>query len=255
MAKTRKISLAVFSVLLSVVLILSGAMIWKELSSQQKEKDAFDTLAELVELLPAEPIDETASSSYENHEKAEILRDLSELFTQNGDCIGWLCIPDTAINYPVMHTPENPQKYLRRNFYGEYSQSGVPFLDYRCDLESDNLILYGHNLKNGTMFSELRGYAEQAFYYEHPTIELQTADRAEKYTVFAVAAVQKTDAWYSFIDASDSADFREQIEMVMQKSLYDTGTTPLFGQQIITLSTCYGSGKDGRLLVAAAKIQ
>lgn len=255
MAKTRKISLAVFSVLLSVVLILSGAMIWKELSAQQKEKDDFDTLAELVELPPAEPIDETAFSTDETHEKAEVLRDLSALFSQNGDCIGWLCVPDTQISYPVMHTPENPQKYLRRNFYDEYSQSGVPFLDYRCDLESDNLILYGHNMKNGTMFSELRHYTEQSFYYEHSTIELQTASGAEKYTVFAVAAVQKTDAWYSFIDASDSADFREQIEMVMQKSLYDTGIIPVFGQQIITLSTCYGSGKDGRLLVAAVKTQ
>lgn len=152
MAKTRKISLAVFSVLLSVVLILSGAMIWKELSSQQKEKDDFDTLAELVELPPAEPIDETASSTDETHEKAEVLRDLSELFTQNGDCIGWLCIPDTEINYPVMHTPKNPQKYLRRNFYGEYSQSGVPFLDYRCDLQSDCLIIYGHNMKTARCF-------------------------------------------------------------------------------------------------------
>lgn len=255
MAKTRKISLAVFSVLLSVVLILSGAMIWKELSSQQKEKDDFDTLAELVELPPAEPIDETASSTDETHEKAEVLRDLSELFTQNGDCIGWLCIPDTETNYPVMHTPKNPQKYLRRNFYGEYSQSGVPFLDYRCDLQSDCLIIYGHNMKNGTMFSELRGYTEQSFYYEHPTIELQTADGAEKYTVFAVAAVQKTDAWYRFILAADSTDFSEKIEMIMQKSLYDTGITPVFGQQIITLSTCYGSGKDGRLLVAAVKTQ
>lgn len=105
------------------------------------------------------------------------------------------------------------------------------------------------------MFSELRCYTEQSFYYEHPIIELQTAGDAEKYTVFAVAAVQKTDAWYSFIDAADSTDFSEKIEMIMQKSLYDTGITPVFGQQIITLSTCYGSGKDGRLLVAAVKTQ
>lgn len=248
------ISLTVFSVLLSAVLILSGIMIWKELSSQQKEKDDFDTLAELVELPPAEPIDETPSSPDVAYEKAEVLRDLSELFTQNGDCIGWLCIPDTAINYPVMHTPENPQKYLRRNFYGEYSQSGVPFLDYRCDLQSDHLIVYGHNMKNGTMFSELRNYADPVFCAEHPVIEFQTENGAEKYTVFAVAAVQKTDAWYSFIDAADSAEFTEQIEMVMQKSLYDTGITPVLGQQIITLSTCYGSGKDDRLFVAAVKI-
>ena len=255
MTKTRKISLAVFSVLLSVLLILSGFVIYKELSGRQKEKEDFDTLTELVELPPAEPIDETPFSSDEAYEKAEVLRDLSELFTQNGDCIGWLCIPDTAINYPVMHTPENPQKYLRRNFYGEYSQSGVPFLDYRCDLQSDNLILYGHNMKNGTMFSELRNYADPVFCAEHPTIELQTAEGAEKYTVFAVAAVQKTDAWYSFIDAADSAEFTGQIETVMQKSLYDIGITPVLGQQIITLSTCYGSGKNGRLIVAAIKTQ
>ena len=118
MTKTRKISLAVFSVLLSVLLILSGFVIYKELSGRQKEKEDFDTLTELVELPPAEPIDETPFSSDEAYEKAEVLRDLSELFTQNGDCIGWLCIRDTVINYPVMHTPENPQKYLRRNFYG-----------------------------------------------------------------------------------------------------------------------------------------
>lgn len=255
MTKTRKISLTVLSVLLSAVLILSGIMIWKELSSQQKEKDDFDTLAELVELPPAEPIGKTASSPDEAHEKAEILRDLLELFTQNEDCIGWLCIPDTVINYPVMHTPENPQKYLRRNFYGEYSQSGVPFLDYRCNLQSDHLIIYGHNMKNGTMFSSLRNYTDPAFCAEHPVIEFQTADGVGKYTVFAVAAVQKTDAWYGFILATDSTDFTEQIELVIQKSLYDTGVTPVFGQQIITLSTCYGSGKDGRLIVAAVKTQ
>ena len=69
------------------------------------------------------------------------------LFAQNSDCIGWLCIPDTQLSYPVMHTPDNPQKYLRRSFYGEYSQSGVPFLDWRCGLQSDHLIVYGHNMK------------------------------------------------------------------------------------------------------------
>lgn len=255
MTKTRKISLAAVFVLLSALLILSGFMIYREMSGRQKEKEDFVKLAELVELPSAEPIDETPSSPDEAHEKAEVLRDLSELFTQNGDCIGWLCIPDTAINYPVMHTPENPQKYLRRNFYGEYSQSGVPFLDYRCDLQSDHLIVYGHNMKSGTMFSELRNYTDPVFCAGHPTIELQTAEGVTKYTVFAVAAVQKTDAWYSFIDAADSVEFTEQIEMVMQKSLYDTGITPVLGRQIITLSTCYGSGKDGRLLVAAVKTQ
>ena len=76
----------------------------------------------------------------------------------------------------------------------------------------------------------------------------------EKYMVFAVAAVQKTDTWYSFIYAADSTDFTEQTAAFLQKSLYDTGVTPVYGQQIITLSTCYGSGKNGRLIVAAVKL-
>ena len=153
-----------------------------------------------------------------------------------------------------MYTPENPEKYLRRNFYGEYSQSGVPFLDWRCGLQSDHLIVYGHNMKNGTMFSSLRNYTDPAFCAEHPVIEFQTADGVSKFTVFAVAPVQKDDAWYSFIHVAGSTDFSEQTSAILQKSLYDTGVTPVHGQQIITLSTCYGSGKNGRLIVAAVKM-
>lgn len=228
MTKTRKISLTVFSVLLSALLILSGFMIYKEMSGRQKEKEDFDTLAELVELPPAEPIDETASSQDEAHEKAEVLRDLSELFTQNGDCIGWLCIPDTAIGYPVMHTPENPQKYLRRSFYGEYSQSGVPFLDGRCSLDSTNLIIYGHNMKNGTMFSDLGKYLDNTFPEKHSTIELQTADGVRYFTVTEVLKTGIHDQWYERISCDNS-------------------------RQYLVLFTCYGSAKSGRLLVIAVK--
>ena len=249
--KLRRISLAVLSVLLSAIAALSGFMIYTQLSDQQKEKEEFDTLAKTVEVTPEKPNDETAVPT---DDTSEPVRDLSGLFAQNSDCIGWLCIPDTQLSYPVMHTPDNPQKYLRRSFYGEYSQSGVPFLDWRCDLQSDHLIVYGHNMKNGTMFSSLRNYTDPAFCAAHPVIEFQTADGMEKYMVFAVAAVQKTDTWYSFIHAADSTDFTEQTAAFLQKSLYDTGVTPVYGQQLITLSTCYGSGKNGRLIVAAVKL-
>lgn len=155
--KLRKISLAVLSVLLSAIAALSGFMVYTQLSDRQKEKEEFDTLAEIVEVTPEKPNDETAVPT---DDTSEPVRDLSGLFSQNSDCIGWLCIPDTQLSYPVMHTPDNPQKYLRRSFYGEYSQSGVPFLDWRCNLQSDHLIVYGHNMKNGTMFSSLRNYTE-----------------------------------------------------------------------------------------------
>ena len=127
------------AVLLSGTLLFSGAMIWKELSGRQKEKEEFSALAELVEAPAANPpvTSETLPAEADEPDEAAELRDLAPLFAQNSDCMGWLCVPGTQINYPVMRTPEEPQKYLRRSFYGEYSQSGVPFLDYRCSLDSD----------------------------------------------------------------------------------------------------------------------
>lgn len=161
---------------------------------------------------------------------------------------------EIKINYPVMYTPESPQKYLRRNFDGGYSQSGIPFLDYRCDTGCTNRMIYGHNMKNRTMFGTLIHYTDPAYAAAHSVITFQTADGLEKYTAFAVVPVQKTDAWYSFIRAADGAEFAKQVALLRSKSLYDTGVTPVYGQQLLTLSTCYGSGKDGRLIVAAAQL-
>ena len=117
MLKKRKSSLIILSALLSGVLVTSGFMIVKELSSQQKEKEDFRKLAEIVTGIPTEhPETNTWLIDESVAEETPIGQNLSKLFAMNADCIGWLCIPGTAVDYPVMHTPENPQKYLRRNF-------------------------------------------------------------------------------------------------------------------------------------------
>lgn len=230
MAK-RKINLICVSILLSAVLAVSGFQIYSELSSRQKEKEDFDTLAELVRPTDtdAPAIEPVPDEADDPAEPAEAARDLSELFLKNGDCVGWICIPDTAVNYPVMHTPEYPEKYLRRNFYGEYSVSGVPFLDGRCSLDSGNLIIYGHNMKNGTMFSDLRRYTDSVFREEHPVIELQTAEGLAFYTVTVVRVTDIYDDMYEQINI-DSDD------------------------RFLTLSTCYGSQKSGRILIIAKEV-
>ena len=252
---TRKIALSVLCLLLTVLALFSGWKIYSELSARQKEKDKFVNLAALVESPDTKSSTATApeetTAPEESTEPAAELRDLTELFAQNPDCIGWLCVPGTQIDYPVMFTPEEPQRYLRQSFYGAYSQSGVPFLDYWCD-ENSNLILYGHNMRNGTMFGALTGYTDANFAAEHPMIELQTAAGLSRYTVFAVAAVQKTDPWYDFIEAGSSAEFDEQVADLLCKACYTIGVIPAYGQQLLTLSTCYGGG-NGRLIVAAVK--
>lgn len=252
----RKNVLKILTLPLTALVLVSGWKVYSALSIQQKAKDEFAELAALVAPPTSKPttaaILEENAPSQESAEPTEALRDLTGLFAQNAECIGWLSIPETEIDYPVMHTPNEPQKYLYRSFYSEYSPNGVPFLDFRCD-ETSNLIIYGHNMRiSGTMFAPLINYTDADFCAEHPVIELQTAAGLSQYTVFAVAEVQKTDAWYNFIQVSSRAEFDEQIAALLDKACYTTEMIPSYSQQLLTLSTCYGGG-DGRLIIAAVK--
>lgn len=263
----RRIKFGGFAFLFLSVLLVCGAMVGRELLSRQKEKEDFEQLTKLVmvENLDVNPTpagsptasilpDDTILEEPPAEGEPTPARDLSELFAMNDDFVGWLCIPDTDINYPVMHTTDDPEWYLRRNFHGEYSESGVPFLDFRCSLDSDNLIIYGHNMINGTMFAGLRGYVQEDFCNQHPVIEFQTADGCAEYQVFAIVQVKSNDEWYKFVDAGTAEDFNKAVGNIAGRALFTINPTPEYGRQLLTLSTCYDSAHNGRLLVIAAKI-
>ena len=222
MRTRNKPVLIFFCLLLSAAAVLAGVNICSELKEQQKEKEDFAAVSQIAE--PAVTATQTES---EPTEQPAAERNIQALIAKNADCIGWLSIDGTNISYPVMHTPSDPQKYLRRNFYGKYSQNGVPFLDGRCDLQSTNLIIYGHNMKNGTMFSDLKRYVDRDFLNAHRTVKFETTDGVQTFIVTEALKTNTSDAWYNRITAED-------------------------GRQLI-LSTCYGSGKDGRLLIIAAE--
>lgn len=211
-----------FCLLLSAAAVLAGVNIYSELKDRQKEKDDFAVVSQI-----AEPTVTAAQTESDPTEQPAAERNIQALIAENADCIGWLSIDGTNISYPVMHTPSDPQKYLRQNFYSKYSQSGVPFLDGRCDLQSTNLIIYGHNMKNGTMFSDLKRYVDGDFLNAHRTVKFETADGVQTFTVTEVLKTNTSDEWYNRITAED-------------------------GRRLV-LSTCYGSGKDGRLLIIAAE--
>lgn len=230
MRTRNKPALIFFCLLLSAAAVLSGVKIHSELKERQKEKKDFASVAEIAKLpmteAPAESVTDTETeTSAEPTEQSTTEHNIPALIAVNGDCIGWLSIDGTSISYPVMHTPSDPQKYLRRNFYGKYSQSGVPFLDGRCDLQSSNLIIYGHNMRNDTMFSDLKMYVDRDFLNAHRTVKFETADGVQTFIVTKVLKTNTSDAWYDRIAVED-------------------------GRHLI-LSTCYGSGKDGRLLIIA----
>ena len=230
MRMRNKPVLIFFCLLLSAAAVLSGAKIYSELKERQKEKKDFASVAEIAKLpitkAPAESVtDAETETSAEPTEQPAAERNIPALIAENADCIGWLSVDGTSISYPVMYTPSEPQKYLRRSFYGQYSQSGVPFLDGRCSTVGGNLIIYGHNMKNGTMFSDLKKYLNTDFLNAHRTVRLETAGGVFLFTVTEVLKTNTADPWYDRISCG--------------------------GGRRLLLSTCYGSGKDGRLLIIA----
>ena len=232
MRMRNKPALIFFCLLLSAATVLAGVNIYSELKERQKEKEDFASVAEIAKLpmteAPAESVTDTETeTSAEPTEQSVAEHNIQALISENADCIGWLSIDGTSISYPVMYTPSEPQKYLRRSFYGQYSQSGVPFLDGRCSTNGGNLIIYGHNMKNGTMFSDLKKYLNTDFPNPHRTVRLETADGVFLFTETEVRKTNIADPWYNRITSED-------------------------GRHLI-LSTCHGSGKDGRLLIIAAE--
>lgn len=232
MRTRNKPALIFFCLLLSAAAVLAGANIYSELKERQKEKEDFAAVAKIAELpmteAPTESVtDAETETSAEPTEQPAAERNIQALIAENSDCIGWLSIDGTSISYPVMYTPSEPQKYLRRSFYGQYSQSGVPFLDGRCSTVGGNLIIYGHNMKNGTMFSDLKRYVDRDFLNAHRTVKFETTDGVQTFIVTEAQKTNTSDGWYDRIAAEDD-------------------------RQLI-LSTCYGSGKDGRLLIIAAE--
>ena len=267
----EKIKIGIVIGVFSVVIIACMVSIFSQVFTEYKENESFKNLAEIVteestgndtekeqfinpNLLKVSDCDNDVQGEssmyfttyYEPHS-------ISELISMNSECFGWISIAGTNINYPVMHTPSNPQKYLNKNFYGEYSYSGTPFLDARCSSDNTNLIIYGHHMNNGTMFADLCNYTEYSYFSEHPTVVLETKDGAFAYSVFSAMKVKSDDDWYRFTTVGTEKSYNSRIEYAKEKSIYDTGITPVYGQQILTLSTCYGSNQNDRILVLAVR--
>lgn len=190
------------------------------------------------------------SDTYENTSYSTG-HNVSSLEKKNNECIGWLTVNDTGISYPVMQSTTDHQKYLNRDFNGNYSLSGTPFLDYRCSLKSANMIIYGHHMNDGSMFGTLMNYTRKSYRDSHPTITFEIKDGVRKYTVFSVMKTNSNDTWYKFIEAKSAEKFCKRIAYAKENSLYTTGITPSASHKLLSLSTCTNESEEERLIVIA----
>jgi len=193
-------------------------------------------------------------------EEQQIQTAYDDLYKQNSDFFGWLRIEDTSLDYPVMYTPEDPEYYLHRAFDKSYSSSGVPFLDGNCYEGGNNYLIYGHNMKRGSMFSVLLSYEEQSFWQQHPTIVFDTLYEHGEYEVIAAfyskiypEDTQGVFRYYQYTDLTDKTVFEEYLSQVQDSSLYDTGIEASYGDTLLTLSTCAYHTENGRFVVVAKK--
>lgn len=191
------------------------------------------------------------------------------------DMVGWIEIPGTDFSYPVMqtgvkdHRIKEPEFYLHADVKGEYSYIGTPFLDFRCNPDSDNQIIYGHNIRGGRMFGLLHGYRKTEYYKEHPVIYFtKCGSTREEYDIVSVMLTDINSFMYTFTDIYTDTVYKENIEKLLAQSIYETeagiklkdeiedaDVEELFHKEkFITLSTCRtGEGRDKRLLVVAKK--
>lgn len=195
-------------------------------------------------------------------EDKKILDEYNKFYQANSEIIGWINIPNTNVNYPVMQSKEDNEKYLYLGFDEKYSYSGTPFLDNRCSIEPDNksnnLLIYGHNMKNGSMFANILKYKNEQFYKENPYIFFDSIYEKGKYQIMACfrSPVYNIEdevfKYYKFFGSSNKEEFENYVKEVKKMALYDTGINANFGDELITLSTCIT--EDDRFVVVAKKI-
>ena len=193
----------------------------------------------------------------------QVVDKVNELQNENQDVKGWIQINDTKINYPLLQASEDNEYYLKRNYKKENSSHGSIFLDMSSDLnnKNSNLIIYGHNMKDGEMFQNLMYYTNKDFYDNHKIVNIYTNKEARKYeivTVFKSRVFYQNEQnvfryYYSF-DLDTEEKYNDYINNCKKIQLYDTGVNASFGEQLITLIVCEYSQTNGRFVVVAKRI-
>ena len=260
-------------VLLVAVFCFSAWQVADYFLESREQKEQFDNLAGLVESIRNSTTEPSGGSTGEAGDATEataretvpgfsgtLLPEYAVLYAMNQDIVGWISIEDTKINYPVMQTPESPDYYLHRNFSRESSSQGCIYVRETCDVNtpSDNVTIYGHHMKDGSMFAGLMKYEDKSYWETHDTITFDTLTEHHTYKIFAVfkttASVGEGFAYHEFENAESVGTFDAFVSKCRKLSLYDTGITPVYGDKLICLSTCEYTQTNGRLVVAAVRI-
>ena len=273
----RKISLwkyvqNFFGFMILLVIIIGGINFWEDQKQidqkkemiQEKEADQLTASS----LLAGVKYDYTIASS-------TVLAKYQTLFKKNQDLIGWLMIPDSNIDYPVMQTKEDEDYYLSYDFEKNKNENGCLILDSDSNAgvgtkekgylnqnrPSTNLIIHGHTMKSGEMFGKLSLFNTKEYGHSHKLIYFDSLYEKRTYELISVFYSQvfyqdqNVFKYYKFFQANSESDFQDWYTNIKKMSLYDTGVTAEWGDEFITLSCCSYQVEDGRFVVIGKRIR
>lgn len=253
------------SVLSSVILVVAVAVfifsayklisIYSEYHKGDKEYD--NIVDEAIEIqTPQQEESEKGEEEQKPKVHASLKVDFDKLKKTNKDIVGWIQFDEPErISYPVVRGADN-DKYLTTTFEGKKNSSGSIFMDAanNGDFSDRNTFIYGHNMKNGSMFGQLRKFKAKDYYEQNPYFYIYTPDGKEvKYQIFAVCIVEDTSRSYTRFYNSDE-EYLDYLKYIKSIALYDTGVELTAESKIVSLSTCTNVTDTQRLLVYGAKI-
>lgn len=264
-----------------VVFLCSAGMLVHKLYQEKKQEDIFNQLTDVFpqskdaseikpdsqsqaitekDLMGESSLDKVEKSIWEEWEIR--LAGYETLKAKNSDFVGWIRIDGTVLDYPVMQRLDQPDYYLHRNFEKSQSAYGVPYLAELCVVDQDgtNLMIYGHHMKNGSMFAALDGYRNAEFYKEHPYIYFDTIEEPSIYQVVgawlipnAASAIQ-VEELFQILFAQNEEEFSSGWNAVQKRLFVKTGIEPTAGTRLLALVTCDYSYNDSRIVVLAQKM-
>ncbi|TGY95255.1 class B sortase [Petralouisia muris] len=240
----KKNRLYTILILIFTGIFMTGAIqIYRQLKDYGEGESSYTEIEQYVwvEEAPEDSGDEEQNGSQSGEEEPDLrwpAIDFDALSEINSDIVAWIYIEDTEINYPVVQGTDN-QYYLKRLFNGKWNGSGCIFLDSRNspDLSDRHSIIYGHHMKNGTMFSGLTEYKKQGFYEGHPVVLLMMLEQNVRVEIFAGYVARVSDKAWEIALGSD-VEFREWMEEAKERSCFKSEITPAVTDRIVTLSTC-----------------
>lgn len=262
MKKTTKILLIVLCVVCLLVAGLSAYKLISILGEYKAAVESYDQMSESFvttdEDIPEEnkpvetpAVEEEATVETKNpvSEKSPITVDFESLLAQNDEVVGWLFSEDTVINYPIAQAEDN-DKYLHHMLDGTYNSSGTLFVDCECapEFAGANTIVYGHNMKNGSMFYSLHNYVDQAYYDAHPVMYLNTPTQNYRIDIFSAFICNYDSDTYtlSFPSEEDYVDF---VNKMKSQSDFQSDVEVTGNDRVITLSTCTYEYDNARYVV------